>query len=66
MGDIDKPEPFAVRADYSVDKRGELVIATFVDNVVYIQKENHEGYMILEVATLEKILKRLRDYQEGV
>lgn len=56
---------YCSRADYSTDKRGLIVIATFTDQAVTIQKEGLEHSIVLDYLTLEKIMRRWREYREG-
>lgn len=56
---------YCSRADYSTDKRGLIVIATFTDQAVTIQKEGLEKSIVLDYLTLEKIMRRWREYREG-
>lgn len=55
---------YCSRADYSTDKRGLIVIATFTPDTVTIHKEGL-NVVTLDYLTLEKIMRRWREYREG-
>ena len=60
----EKEVGYCSRADYSTDKRGLIVIATFTDQAVTIQKEGLNS-IVLDYLTLDKIMRRWREYREG-
>lgn len=61
----EKEVGYCSRADYSTDKRGLIVIATFTNDAVTIQKEGLANSIVLEYLTLEKIMRRWREHREG-
>ena len=60
----EKEVGYCSRADYSTDKRGLIVIATFTDQAVTIQKEGLNS-IVLDYLTLDKIMRQWREYREG-
>lgn len=55
---------YCSRADYSTDKRGLIVIATFTNDAVTIHKEGL-NVVTLDYLTLDKIMRRWKEFREG-